>query len=139
MALVWSRGETTGGDMFKAIVLGTALTILAASATLAETEGTVPGSLGEFFAAYDAATTPGHRAALELLVEGANEGLMSAEAEIEAKHGTPLYCQPANLALDPPHIIELLRIAMKDDARYRVVPVGFALLEAYKVAFPCSK
>lgn len=125
--------------MFKAIIVGVAFAALATSATQAETADTVPGSLGEFFAAYDAATTPGHRAALELLVEGAKEGLMSAEAEIDAKHGTPLYCEPANLALDPPHIIELLRIAMKDDARYGAVPVGFALLQAYKAAFPCSK
>ncbi len=64
---------------------------------------------------------------------------MSAEAEIEFRHGTPLYCQPANLALDPPQIIQLLRIAMKDDARYGVAPVGFAMLQAYGAAFPCSK
>jgi len=124
--------------MIKILMLASALATVGTPANVDDI-GFVPGSLKEFLSAYDAATTPAHRAALELLIEGAKEGIMSAEAQLEVQQRMALYCAPTNLDMKPPQIIQLLKIAVKDDDRYEAVPVGFAILKAYEAAFPCTK
>jgi hypothetical protein len=123
--------------MFRPIVL---VAFLVASAAHAETATMVPvNNLAEFFAAYDNAPDPAARSALELMIVGAEQALQSANAQVAAIQGKHIFCQPEHSSLTTQQIIQLLRIAMRDDQRYAGVPVGFALLQAYVVAYPCPK
>jgi len=58
---------------------------------------------------------------------------------IRAKGGTPMYCQPEELALSGQQYIEILRNHIQDNSQAGDLPVGFALLQALSSIFPCQE
>jgi|SRR5579871_105701 len=121
--------------MRKSILVGAVLASLSAHA---DTTTLVPiNNVAQFFDAYDNAPNASARSALELMIIGAEQAIMSANAQA-SQAGQPLFCEPMSASLSTAQVIQLLRIGYKEDKRYAVVPVGFGLLQAYDAAFPCQ-
>jgi hypothetical protein len=100
-------------------------------------------SAKEFFKTYDAEVKNNFKRIEQgyqkALLQGMSIGIGWANTIIENETGKKLWCQPAKLAVSLDQDISMLRLALKEDPTLEKVPLGMALIYAYKYTFPCHK
>lgn len=71
-------------------------------------------------------------------LKGMRNGFMWANAELQAKGKTPLFCAPDTIVLTIEQELDILARLIKDKQRLRDYPVGPMLLQALTTTFPCK-
>lgn len=71
-------------------------------------------------------------------IHGAASALEWADVYIRKRQTKSMFCIPTSLALTPQQEIDILKDGIIKRPSIGKHPVGFALLEAYLISFPCS-
>lgn len=116
--------------MLSVIALTAALSAASAEPSIVNTN--------DFLAAYDNAS-PNLRVSYEEEASAAEQAVLFTDG-MEVRHGAPhLYCQPAQLTLSPPQVIDMLRKTVKDIPALGDLPFELVLLDTLIKTFPCPK
>ncbi|MBO9475762.1 hypothetical protein J7413_19675 [Shimia sp. R10_1] len=112
-------------------VLTTALIGLAA-AFPANSEPLAKETLGR----YDNPTTDAEKTLFKVMMHGMYQGVSWSTSVAESTGGSPLYCEPSDLAMNLEMVIGILRSyaeTLEND-----IPIGLAMVEALQKTFPCE-
>jgi hypothetical protein len=110
------------------------LTLLAA---LSSTANSAEDSTREVLRLYDKFLVPEDRKHIDSLIGGMQTGLMRANVELKHRGEALLYCQPDRLVITDSQMIDMMRRAIKDDAKLGDYPLGMVVLVTLKKVFPC--
>jgi hypothetical protein len=82
--------------------------------------------------------TPEWRKTSEFVIMGNYGGLTWSNAYLASNHRPLIYCQPLNLTLTAPQLIDMLQHKVNEDSDLKNGPVGAVLLQALLEKFPCK-
>ena len=75
---------------------------------------------------------------IEMTLTGMESGMLWANTFLrQYRKEQPLYCQPENLTLTTPQILDMLRGGVQTDSKIGQLPVGLGLLTVLRRTFPC--
>jgi hypothetical protein len=114
-----------------------ATTMLACGARAADTPLASTDS-NEFLRLHDADVAGVGRDETEIEILGMVSGLLEANAYLVAiRKEAPIYCQPPNLSLTSPQLVDMLRRGIAQDQRLGKLDIGFSMVAIMRKTFPC--
>ncbi|MFC1673375.1 hypothetical protein ACFL12_04395 [Pseudomonadota bacterium] len=76
---------------------------------------------------------------LETVIDGNSNGVSWVNSYLDEYRGTQtqVYCPPDDFTIDGPGMIDMMREAIANDARYGELPYGATVMFTYIDKFPC--
>jgi hypothetical protein len=104
-------------------------------ATRAEADMTT----NQFLSAYESAS-PDRKPILDSLADSLQEGMGWANSAVTVvQHRKPIYCQPQDMVLTGPQVVDMLRGEVAKNSAIGPSPLGAGIVEALLHTFPCPK
>lgn len=79
-----------------------------------------------------------NRKVWELIFGNTYNGMRWANAALASRKQRQLFCEPNNVVLTDPQVIEMLRGQLNADPKFGDLPFGFAILVVLQMRFPCT-
>ena len=80
----------------------------------------------------------GNRKVWELIFGNTYNGMRWTNSALASRKQRQLFCEPNNVVLTGPQVIEMLRGQLNADPKFGDLPFGFAILVVLQMRFPCT-
>ncbi len=124
--------------MRSAILLLTLLGALTAANAAEDVSKLNLDSTRDVLHVYDKYLVPEDRRHIENFIGAMEIGLLWANVGLKHQGQALLYCQPDKLVITNSQMIDMIRRAIKDDAKLGDYPVGMVVLVTLQKTFPCK-
>jgi hypothetical protein len=84
-----------------------------------------------------ASADPDNRKVWELIFGNTYNGMKWANAALVSRRQQQLFCEPNNVVLTGPQVMEMLRGQLDADPKFGELPYGFGILVVLQIKFPC--